>query len=420
MAKFKPADLEERLRKAIEILDNHSASISMDDTWLTPEFDTTKLKCNSITESSTVQLNIARSEGAITSVDKLIQLTQEIESKDLIFDGLVCQTDARTLLRIEAIDQRTHMFVDNLEDAEQLYLEAAAECDGSEIKIGLSIGNTLFGLAIIKHGFFYDKYFPPHSPHETFIEIHHPKRLPRDATVDLARAYLFELGSSLNLWFAASPRPEEDGDEFPDEDELAALATGTNSLRPLLVGPGLGSVIHEYLKGAASQDEDVAILCFAKCIEHVSATVVRMKQYEDIRRRLLTREALNPSATFIDNMVALFEENRIYTKDAESIRLTIEKCCDATVLSPLSPRHITSLSSLKKDAKPADRRNALTELAACLSATRNKIAHAKANYEMTGKECPEDQLSDLARCAQHAAEQCIRWYADISPSLRKS
>lgn len=190
-------------------------------------------------------------------------------------------------------------------------------------------------------------------------------------------------------------------------------------MRPLLLGAGLPPLLHEFNKADGATEPDYALLCFVKCIEYVSATVVRVRQYEDVRRRLLCKGALDPDAEFIDDLVSVVEENRVFAKDSEALRLAIEKCCDARTLSPLSRTCIPSLASLKIDAKQSDRQVAMKELAACFSATRNRIAHAKANYEATGKECPDEQLEQLVECARLAAEQCIRWFGDLAPKFRR-
>jgi hypothetical protein len=51
--------------------------------------------------------------------------------------------------------------------------------------------------------------------------------------------------------------------------------------------------------------------------------------------------------------------------------------------------------------------SSLNRFSDVLSATRNLIAHAKANYTLTGDECPSDQYEAFAVSAKLAAEQAI-------------
>lgn len=60
------------------------------------------------------------------------------------------------------------------------------------------------------------------------------------------------------------------------------------------------------------------------------------------------------------------------------------------------------------DSKPDDIQKAFDEVANTISNTRNMLAHAKTNYEKKGKECPEEQLDDFAKCLDILAQQIVR------------
>lgn len=42
--------------------------------------------------------------------------------------------------------------------------------------------------------------------------------------------------------------------------------------------------------------------------------------------------------------------------------------------------------------------------------TRNETAHAKANYEKHGSECPENEKDNFSRLLDYIAVRCVRWY----------
>ena len=269
-------------------------------------------------------------------------------------------------------------------------------------------------------GHFYDKYFPPLGWDEVFIEVHHPLGATKEQANALIQAYVFELHVTLGLEFSESPRPVEFDIEYPEDEEIGDLVKRATSMRPLLTGPGLLAVLSEFNSANGLHADSSSLLVYTKCIEYVSATVVREKQYEDLRKRLLTRDALNPNAEFMDGLLVLFEENRVFTRDVEALRLSIERCCDPLPMKPHAPQILRSLSKIEPNSTAEQRRQALVDLAAVLSASRNQLAHAKANYRATGKECPPEQLASLVSCARIAAEQCIRWYASRSEELRRT
>lgn len=41
--------------------------------------------------------------------------------------------------------------------------------------------------------------------------------------------------------------------------------------------------------------------------------------------------------------------------------------------------------------------------------TRNRVAQVKVSYEPTGKECPGEQITDLAECAKLTVLHLVRW-----------
>ncbi|WP_291780229.1 hypothetical protein [Luteibacter sp.] len=208
--------------------------------------------------------------------------------------------------------------------------------------------------------------------------------------------------------------------EDPEADEISDLVLRAKKLRPLLLGQGLPAVLQEFNSGYGTNNSEASLLSYVKCIEYVAATVVRERQYEDLRKRLLSRDALNPNADYMDGLLNLFEENRVLTRDAEALKLSVERCCDPVLMASHAPKCLKLLTKISPKSSTEERKAALSELATALTSSRNQLAHAKANYKPTGKECPPDQIGGLVACAKIAAEQCVRWYAARSPELRKA
>ena len=49
-------------------------------------------------------------------------------------------------------------------------------------------------------------------------------------------------------------------------------------------------------------------------------------------------------------------------------------------------------------------------LADSIYCTRNEIAHAKANYEKKGTECPEKDRCQFTELLDYIAVRCVRWF----------
>jgi hypothetical protein len=121
--------------------------------------------------------------------------------------------------------------------------------------------------------------------------------------------------------------------------------------------------------------------------------------------------ALNPSANYILELEALFAEESTYRKDREAVALTACTCCEATELAKVCPPFLKELRNVSGSTKRKEKDAALATFAKALYSTRNSIAHAKANYDPTGDECPREELAAFSRCAKVAAQQVVRWYA---------
>ena len=57
------------------------------------------------------------------------------------------------------------------------------------------------------------------------------------------------------------------------------------------------------------------------------------------------------------------------------------------------------------------RKSCIEDLVTAIYDTRNEIAHAKANYEKKGKECPLRDRIQFSDVLDRIAVRCIRWFA---------
>lgn len=416
--KFEPPQLETDFRNAIAQLTDYM-SVVVGGENLDKDFDLELFEDEEWTASSEVKLEFPRSDTeAELSIGDLIGLTTEVMDPKTSFDGLVYHSSVRTVIRAQSWDLRSMSFAEKAVAQGGLGAAVDTEIGGSPASVGLRGISPHYAAIIVLRDHFWDKYNPPVQLDDVWIEVTHEPGADKDAAIAVIQAYLFELHASLGVEYSESPRPTGDV-EYPEDEEISDLILKAEKLRPLLLGQGLPTLLQEFNRGYGPQNSEAALLCYVKCIEYVAATVVREKQYEDLRKRLLSREALNPNADYLDGLLRLFEENRVFARDAEALKLSVERCCDSVPMAPHAPKYLRRLAAVSTQSGSDDRKSALSDLADALTATRNQLAHAKANYKSTGKECPPEQIDSLVACAKLAAEQCIRWYAARSPELRR-
>ncbi len=416
MITFAPPELKDKLAKSMTTFRNILEDVDIefypiDDS----DFDPASHEDEIVTEATLMTLYIPRSGNIELEVKEFLGLCEELPTAKIIED-VEYRSLNRSIIRIEptndkAMEYLYHTTGDGAVPSVELSFDLG---ESRFINLSLVSGFSYFALLVVKNGD-YDKYNPPYLSEELFVQALYPKKTAQ-ATIDHAiNAYLFELSTSLGLDFSKSPRPAE----FESNDEALFEKIAKTNLRPLIHDTALKDLLELYNRAIAlSHDEELEIFLFVRVLEYVSATVVRMSANEDIRKRLLSPKALRPDARFISDLIGLVDSHRVNRKDAEALRLTVEVCCDAVELAKLAPEYIGALKQITEDSTILDKKKALSRLAACFSATRNQFAHAKANYERTGDECPLSQRVQLANCARLAAQQAIRWFGTSDADLR--
>lgn len=298
----------------------------------------------------------------------------------------------------------------NYHPSQALYFPIADDRRGLSAR--LVTGPSIFHVLVAKSGN-WDKYYPPFIEGQWFVEVSFEPVITPQEVREYRDAYMFELSASADIELVTSHRLEWFDDFDSDGHQVLPRV-----LRPLLSGRGVPEVITLYNKAVKSGDEDVEILYLTQVLEWVAETVGQMKAYQEIRSKLISPRALAPDATFVRELRDLVAAQREFSKDRELLKNAVLRCCDAGELRLHAPPCTEALINLADSASEKEKLAALEEFALTLYATRNEIAHAKANYAVTGRECPADERTKLATCARVAAQQAIRWYASLPEEQR--
>ena len=350
-------------------------------------------------------------DGITLTYGELDAFVSEIVSSVLI-GNLECWTSKQYLIRIEHTGSyESYLKLEALQNRDgPLQTITIGDCN---YEISLDSGTTPFGFMILKSGN-WDRYFPPVLVDDLFIRIRWSGSHDKEVIPRLVDALIFELSSSLTVLLRRSPRTDYEFDEHSHDSQAAVL----RELRPVLNGEGLSDALNLYSLAIATDDPGFQIIGFVKVLEHIAATVVREELISAVRSKLFSSRALDPNAEFIVELETIIIAHARQTrKDSDALRLTIQKCCDATELAQYAPKHLL-LRTVSVSTKDKDRITALNEFSSSVSATRNQIVHAKLNYEKTGEECPMTEIQSLANACRVAAEQAVRWFALQHESVR--
>lgn len=398
-------NLTRRVASALESLETDFNLSTQDFPW--GDFKE-NLEGVSIDIDDDISLNLPRNEDCyFIKYRDIFHLLEELRSAKLI-DNLECITKNRYLIRVHPVFSETqsdfHNAMDHIESDEGGAFVIEQFISESKFKCRVVDGFTVFGVMVSVAGN-YDKYFPPVSHDDIFVEIQFSDILDNiDKARKLLKSYIFELSSSLGFDIAASPRP--DFEPFRNE---TSESRDSLKFRPLLFGKGISEPLDLYIRAIESLSSDIKILYFLKSLEFISQTVIRINLTEKARSKLLSKRALDPDAEYIRELGEIYENNKIYKKDRDAIKLTLATCCDATELTTLIPGSF--YPEWEKFITAGNPDKALHALAYRVTSTRNYIAHAKANYELTGGEISEEEFDQLSSCLKLCVQQAIRWYA---------
>lgn len=333
------------------------------------------------------------------TIGETISLVQEVKSAKIVENCKYVSTN-RAMIRVDLLNRERLSFIDDS------IFEVNITFKGKDYSIDLIRDDIAFGILVVMSGE-YNDYLPPMLYDELFIEISSKDKIDENIIDHIAHAYIFEINASLNIDLHESPRPELN-DFYGDEEEDL---NNSYKLRPLILNDGTKELLKLFNSASDLDSPEIQILYYSKAIEYVSQSVVKRELIETVLNKLYTPRTLQPTADYVLELEKIFDEQRSYRKDSESIRLTIETCCDIMELKSVSPIFLKKVKGITLNSKKDERIEALRELACALSDTRNMIAHAKTNYQKKGKECPEEQMFEFAKCCKLIAAQVIRWYA---------
>lgn len=226
---------------------------------------------------------------------------------------------------------------------------------------------------------------------------------------------MFEIQTTLELYLELSPGREiiNTLEEYNENFDVEAI-----NLFPLITGKGAYAILSLYNSARTTVDIDFKILGLTKIIEFVAPTVAREELNEKVKLKLSSKEVFCPDAKYILELNEIYNEySKKTNKNNELIKATILRIIDVKDISGSIPNYMSSKSKNKQESNDSNM-ELLKKVAKNICDTRNEIAHAKANYEKKGGECPIEQKNVFCEMLDIIAIKCIRWFAMQSEDKR--
>lgn len=180
--------------------------------------------------------------------------------------------------------------------------------------------------------------------------------------------------------------------------------------------PHCSPILDLYSEALLIRNNEIKFLYFYKVIEHISPIVAKIKAQEELCPISASEIPTTGDVDSLDSGLSLRTHNK-HIKDRDLVKIVMEQC-DIVKLYEFLPGWVRKRCPKETRARKqqhaigmtAEKEKAIkNKVAAILYATRNSIVHAKANYEPTGDECPQEDLFQLNIFMRKLCKDLIFW-----------
>ncbi len=200
---------------------------------------------------------------------------------------------------------------------------------------------------------------------------------------------------------------------YTDEDEVNETQT-TYFLREL---EKYNEGMKLFISAIQIEEEELKFLNFYKILEHYAPIAVNIEAKELMRKKLDVARNNFDNGDYIQSIYDLAKSVRDRYNDEDLIKSTINSCFDFIGLFNLLPeslkRKIKKQISEQDITYSLDKQKittAINMIGKIIYSTRNRVVHAKSNYESSGNECESSEMEQLNIFMKEACSQAIRWY----------
>jgi hypothetical protein len=170
---------------------------------------------------------------------------------------------------------------------------------------------------------------------------------------------------------------------------------------------------------------DLELFGLYRVFEYFGPVVTRLEINDLLASKLKSPNVLNPDRRFLDEIVKLIRDYDKRQDDEQAIAMVFSACIDILNIINLLPSGVKTEALSKTSLKYIDASTPKNKIkkfnsvvGKILYSTRNSIVHAKANYQPSYYECPEQELSEFNNFLRAAAAQVIDWYNKL-PDYQK-
>ncbi|WP_378186869.1 hypothetical protein ACE939_00790 [Aquimarina sp. W85] len=336
-------------------------------------------------------------------IDEFIDLVEDIKTIEIV-DSSYVKTKLRRFYIVSANEYKDELIL----SLHPLFT------DKKGVTIGLFHESIIIGLAATKLGEFEkdnwgtaSQYMSIGIFYETQDDI-----LNKEEELKLINSYIFEVADTVNiaLTFSEIRNPIYDllnETRKASEDDMAGL----RQLEPYNIG------MEFFISAIQIKDPELKFLNFYKVLEHFSPIAVNIEAHELMRKKLDAPKNLFENGDYIRSIFTLANSMSDRYNDEDLIKASFNTCFDFIGLFSKLPESLKKKIKSTIQAKDLDYKTDKQKITtACNIAgkiiykTRNKVVHAKSNFNLTGDEVQSSDFTELNDFMKEASSQAIRWY----------
>lgn len=260
----------------------------------------------------------------------------------------------------------------------------------------LSIVYQPFFIGIIAFLEGYDSDYPYSFYTDVELEYTGENRMTEEEETILIKRYLYEVSSKLG--YSVSIDTFHNWPDLSKEDET--ICKYKNQVLALDDIPPYTKAMDYYVDALGAINTDIQYLSFYKVLEYFSPAVSKKAYYEEMNKRLDAMSVMGRSYEDLNEVLELVRRYNTSLDDKEIPKTILSSCVDIELLLKYLPKWVRNKIGVEnKPNKQKNIGNRLNDICIVLGkvlySTRNRIVHAKSNYDSSGYECPEQDLEEL-------------------------
>ena len=331
-------------------------------------------------------------------IEDFIDYTSDLEHLVRVDDSTVRMGNIRQTILI-------------IDDYRYYYLTPSVEYNDDILKLRIEEKPLLVGIIASKEGIYNDFFGVRPMTGYKAVELRYKgdKRLTPSEEDEIIARYLYFIVSKYDCSIEIGTFDYwEDltGEDKPEDYEISA-----KELVPY------SDAMEYYTEALRIFDLEIQFHHLYKIIEHFSPIVAKKLAYERLNQKLDSLAVVKRDYQYLDSLLELSKHYELSKSDSVLCKTVLQECVDIvpiyTILPKSVQKEISRRCSFKisnlNDCSSKEIAQVKDELSKIIYSTRNRIVHAKSNWETSDYACEGEDMEEMNEFMKALAQCLIVW-----------